>query len=88
MLSRVAGLPVDLKSKTDRIGVLAKMVKPGQEDRVDMPTIGLDTVSGAIEAGLAGIAIEAGRAFIMDRDAVLEAANAGGLFIIGLEPKA
>lgn len=88
MLSRVAGLPVDLKSNTDRIGVLAKMVKPGQEDRVDMPTIGLDTVSGAIEAGLAGIAVETGRAFIMDRDAVLEAANAGGLFIIGLEPKA
>ena len=88
MLARVASLPSDLKSETGRLGVLAKMVKPGQEDRVDMPTIGLDTVSGAREAGLAGIAVEAGRAFIMDKDAVIDAANAGGLFIIGLEPKA
>ena len=69
-------------------GVLAKMVKPGQEDRIDLPTIGLQTLSGVTETGLAGIAVEAGRAFVMEREALTAQADAAGVFIIGLEPDA
>ena len=42
-------------------GVLVKAPKPGQEERVDMPTIGPDTVESAARAGLAGIAVAAGQ---------------------------
>lgn len=66
-------------------GVLVKMSKPGQENRVDLPTIGVTTVSAAAAAGLRGIAIEAGRSLIVDRPAVVAAAEAAGLFVIGIE---
>ena len=64
-------------------GVLVKAPKPGQEERVDLPTIGPDTVESAARAGLAGIAVAAGRVLIADRSATLAAANAHGLFLFG-----
>ncbi|MEE9347278.1 MAG: UDP-2,3-diacylglucosamine diphosphatase LpxI [Robiginitomaculum sp.] len=86
MLSRAAGLPGALIGDSEaRAGVLAKMVKPGQEDRLDLPTIGVGTIIGAAYAGLAGIVLEQGRAFILDREGVIAAADAQGLFVVGLE---
>ncbi len=66
-------------------GVLVKVSKPGQERRTDLPTIGIDTVRAAMEAGLAGIAVEAGHALVVDRSAVGEAADAAGIFIVGID---
>ena len=65
-------------------GVLVKLSKPGQEKRVDLPTIGTDTVALAKEAGLRGIAVEASHTLIIASDAVIEAADAAGLFVVGL----
>ena len=65
-------------------GVLVKLSKPGQEKRADLPTIGTDTVARAKEAGLRGIAVEAGLTLIIASDAVIEAADAAGLFVVGL----
>jgi DUF1009 family protein len=67
-------------------GVLVKVVKPGQERRVDLPTIGPETVAGAAAAGLRGIAFEAGGAILVDRDATIAAADKAGLFLLGLDP--
>ena len=67
-------------------GVLVKLKKPGQEARADLPTIGTVTVEGALAAGLKGIAIEAGGALVIDRPAVAAAADAAGLFVIGIDP--
>ncbi len=87
MLSRVAGLPMNIRgSEEARAGVLAKMVKPGQEERVDLPTIGPRTVELAQVAGLAGIAAVAGRCFVIDKNKVQELADQYGLFVIGLPP--
>ena len=66
-------------------GVLVKVRKPRQEVRVDLPTIGAATVEGAVRAGLRGIAFEAGGALVIDRDAVIEAADEAGIFVIGVE---
>lgn len=65
-------------------GVLIKIAKPGQERRVDLPTIGLTTIENAAAAGLNGIAVEAGGALILDREQVLEVAASKGLFIFGV----
>ena len=46
---------------------LVKGPKPGQELRIDMPVIGPRTVELAAEAGLAGIAVEAGRVLAAER---------------------
>lgn len=64
-------------------GVLIKAPKPGQEERVDLPTIGPETVEMAARAGLAGIAVAAGRVLIADRDATIAVAGEHGLFLIG-----
>ena len=68
-----------------RGGVLVKAVKPGQERRVDLPTIGVATVQNAAAARLAGIAIQAGSALILDRVALGAAADAAGMFVVGVE---
>ncbi|WP_417689481.1 LpxI family protein [Roseibium sp.] len=67
-----------------RCGVLVKTVKPGQDLRVDLPTIGPKTVELAVAAGLEGIAVEAGGALIAERQATISAADSAGLFLFGL----
>ena len=52
-------------------GILVKIKKPGQERRVDLPTIGVDTVRAAARAGLRGIVIEAGGTLVLNRDAAI-----------------
>jgi len=87
MLRRVVALPETIRGKSDnRAGVLAKMVKPGQEDRVDLPTIGPQTVRLASEAGLSGIITEAGRAFVIDKEEVAALADEVNMFVVGLPP--
>lgn len=65
-------------------GVLVKIAKPGQERRADLPTIGPGTAAAVLAAQLRGIAIEAGAALLVDRAALVAAADRGGLFIIGV----
>jgi hypothetical protein len=66
-------------------GVLVKLRKPGQDGRVDLPTIGPHTVESAAVSDLAGIAIEAGGALVIDREAVRGKADAAGLFVVGVK---
>ncbi|MBX3503942.1 MAG: UDP-2,3-diacylglucosamine diphosphatase LpxI [Parvibaculum sp.] len=87
MLERVSSLPQDVRGREEaRAGVLVKLSKPGQEKRVDLPTVGVKTVENVAAAGLAGIAVEAGGALIVDGEAVARAANRAGIFVVGLAP--
>ena len=86
MLARVA----DLRSAgrlVDRApsGVLVKVAKPMQEVRTDLPTIGPNTMLGARDAGLAGVAVGAGAALLVDRDEALRVADEAGLFVWGID---
>ena len=56
-------------------GVLVKCVKPNQEKRADLPTIGPDTIEQAYQAGLTGVAIEAGSSFILELEKTIEVAD-------------
>lgn len=67
-------------------GVLVKCAKPGQELRADLPSIGPQTIEAAYAAGLAGIAVEAGRSLVLEGPTVVARADALGLFVIGLPP--
>ncbi len=64
-------------------GVLVKVRKPDQDRRLDLPTIGLATVRNAAAAGLRGIAVEAGGALVLGREAVAAEADDLGLFVVG-----
>ncbi len=79
MLARVADLKRDGPG-----GVLVKVKKPDQERRADLPAIGPRTVRRAAEAGLRGIAIEAGGALVIDKQATIELADTAGLFVVGV----
>jgi DUF1009 family protein len=86
MLERVAELRAAGRISVRRRGVLVKLCKPQQDMRADLPTIGPSTVAIAAKAGLAGIAVEAGRAIVLDKDAMIAAADAAGIFVCGIEP--
>jgi DUF1009 family protein len=81
LLARCAGL-----RREGPGGVLVKLVKPGQDRRLDLPTVGPATIAGAAAAGLAGIAIEAGGTILVDRAATIAAADAAGLFLLAIRP--
>lgn len=66
-------------------GVLVKMIKPEQDRRIDLPTIGPNTVEGARAAALNGIAIEAGGTLVVDRQAVIAALDEAGMFLVGVD---
>ena len=67
-------------------GVLVKLCKPGQDKRVDLPTVGPDTVRKAQAAGLRGIAVEAEAAIVVDLDGMIREADRAGMFITGISP--
>jgi DUF1009 family protein len=88
MLMRVAGLPEALRGRGDaRRGVLVKRPKPAQERRIDLPTIGLQTIENAAAAGLIGIAVEAGAALFLQQQDAIARADALGLFVFGFVPE-
>jgi len=80
MLARAAGL-----ARPGPGGVLVKLVKPGQDRRADLPTIGPATLRAAASAGLRGVAFEAGGTLLTDRAACITEADAAGLFLLGID---
>lgn len=86
LLVRLAGLRREGRVTTpERVGVLVKAPKPGQDRRFDLPAIGPATVRNTALAGLAGIAVAAGGTIIADAAATIAAADDAGLFLIGVQ---
>ncbi len=65
-------------------GVLLKLAKPGQDMRIDVPTIGPQTVALAAAAGLTAIGVGAGGTIMLERAAAVAAADSAGLALVGL----
>jgi len=87
MLVRVGTLREALRGTNDRKrGVLVKALKPTQDAKTDMPVVGVQTVRNAAAVFLSGIALEAGAALVLDKQAVRAEANRLGLFVIGIRP--
>lgn len=83
MLDRVASM-----RRRKRIeaagGVLFKAMKPGQDERMDLPTIGPATAEAAFRAGLGGVGGEAGRSLLAGCAETVEAFRRVGLFLFGM----
>jgi len=85
LLARIADLRQKGRiSAPEKRGVLVKAPKRGQDLRFDLPTIGPRTVEGATNAKLAGIAVVAGNTLVAEPQAMIEKADAGGLFVTGV----
>jgi DUF1009 family protein len=81
LLERVARLRREGAIPTG--GVLVKCLKPRQDGRHDLPTIGPETAERAARAGLSGVAAEAGRAILVGREETIDAFRRAGLFLVG-----
>ncbi|MCP4070589.1 MAG: UDP-2,3-diacylglucosamine diphosphatase LpxI [Hyphomicrobiales bacterium] len=64
-------------------GVLVKLMKPGQDHRADMPAIGPITVLAVKRAGLCGIAVDAGKSLILQKEETLKLARKNKIYIFG-----
>ena len=88
MIARIAALPEHVRgTPSSPKGVLVKALKPTQDRKTDLPVIGIDTVLNAARVGLRGIAIEAGNALVIDKTAVVAAADTTGIFVFGFAPR-
>lgn len=65
--------------------ILVKIKKPQQDRRLDLPTIGLETIKQCIAAGFGGIAVDAGNALFLQAPQAVDEANKHGLFIVGID---
>jgi len=85
MLSRVAEMRANgrLRARSGT-GILVKAPKPAQDRRFDLPSIGPQTVEGAVRAGLAGIAVLAGSTIVAEPARLIELADRNAIFVVGV----
>ncbi len=69
-------------SLTGKGCVAIKRAKPGQEERADLPSVGLETVRILIDNQYLGLVVEAEKSLFFDREQAIELADAHGLCII------
>ena len=63
--------------------VVVKVSKPNQDMRFDVPVIGVETIGVARAAHIRVIAVEAGKTLLLERDAIVDLAQAGSVSIVG-----
>jgi hypothetical protein len=63
-----------------------KVSKPKQDMRFDVPVIGPLTIQTMIDAGATALILDAGRTLLVDRQRLVEIADAAGIAIEGLLP--
>lgn len=62
--------------------LMIKVAKPNQDMRFDVPVIGVETIRVAMEAKLRGIAVEAGRTLLLERDGIIDLAERAKISIV------
>jgi hypothetical protein len=60
-----------------------KVAKPSQDMRFDVPVVGAATIDAMRAAGADGLSIDAGKTLILDGPAMIAAANAAGIAVVG-----
>ena len=64
--------------------VVVKMIKPDQDPRFDIPTVGIETINSLIEAKASALAIEAGKTFFINREESIAKADENGISIVAI----
>ena len=64
--------------------VVVKAFKPQQDPRFDVPAVGPETVAAMQAARCAALALEAGKAVVLDREALAAAADRAGIAVEGI----
>ena len=61
------------------------MARRNQDYRIDIPTIGLETIKKVVEINGRGIVIEADKMLFIDKEEVIKFANKNKIFIKGIK---
>ena len=64
---------------------IVKVAKPRQDMRFDVPVVGVATIVAMRTAGATALSIDAGRALVLDGDAMVAAADEAGIAVVGRE---
>jgi hypothetical protein len=81
MLKRAGFLIKRFFNKKKREGILLKFPKKQQDLRVDLPTVGIQTIKICSKIGLKGIAVKAKQNIFLDRSKCINLANKNKMFI-------
>ncbi len=73
-------------STLSRSLTVVKVAKPNQDMRFDVPVVGLHTIETMQRSGASCLALDAGRCLMLDKDALLAAANEAGICIVAETP--
>ena len=67
--------------------VVVKVAKPNQDMRFDVPVVGVATIQGMKRAGAGVLSVDAGQTLLLDGEAVVAAADAAGIALVGRDGK-
>jgi DUF1009 family protein len=70
--------------RTSDAGVLIKMMKKNQSTKIDLPTIGIETIEQCYQSGLSGIAFDHYGTQVIDPQKVIDLANERNIFLKSL----
>ena len=62
---------------------IIKVAKPNQDMRFDVPVVGVSTIETMRAAGATLLSVDAGKTLMIDGDAIVKAADAAGICIVG-----
>ena len=62
---------------------IVKVAKPNQDMRFDVPVVGVSTIDAMSAAGASALSVDAGKTLMIDGDAIVKAADAAGITIVG-----
>jgi DUF1009 family protein len=62
---------------------IVKVAKPNQDMRFDVPVVGVSTIEAMKAAGATVLSVDAGKTLMIDGDAIVKAADAAGICIVG-----
>ncbi len=65
---------------------VVKIFKPGQDRRIDLPALGLQTVKVMVRSRVTCLAFEAGSSLFFDKDKAVELADQHGITMLGIDP--
>jgi UDP-2,3-diacylglucosamine hydrolase len=67
--------------------VVVKVCKPNQDDRIDIPAAGVQTIDVMHQAGVNVLVIEAGRTVVFDREEMIQLANRYKISVVAMKDK-
>jgi UDP-2,3-diacylglucosamine hydrolase len=68
--------------------VVVKRLKPGQDERFDLPAVGPLTLDVMADVGARVLAVEAGKTLLLEGEKLLAAAEQARITVWGMEPAA